>query len=37
MNKDEARDAVWYYLEKIQALKAEVIVWPDDWGMIFGS
>lgn len=32
MNRDEARDAVWYYIERIQALKAEVIVWPEDWG-----
>jgi hypothetical protein len=32
MNRDEAREAVWYFLRKLQALKAEVIVWPDDWG-----
>ena len=24
------RDKVWYYVEKIQALKAQKIVWPDD-------
>jgi hypothetical protein len=34
INRDEGRELVWYYLEKIQALKGEVIVWPDDdeWG-----
>lgn len=32
MNKDKARTIVWYYLERIQALKAEVIVWPENWG-----
>ncbi|MEL7338863.1 MAG: transposase family protein [Bacteroidota bacterium] len=32
INRDAGRDAVWYYLERIQALKAEVIVWPDNWG-----
>ena len=26
-----ARERVWYILEKIQALKHEKIVWPDDW------
>ena len=26
----QGRDWVWYFLEKIQALKAEKIVWPDD-------
>ena len=31
-NQDEARELVWYFLKKIQALKADVIVWPDDWG-----
>jgi hypothetical protein len=30
INRDEGRELVWYYLEKIQALKGEVIVWPDD-------
>ena len=29
---EEARQLVWFYLKKIRALKAEVIVWPDDWG-----
>jgi hypothetical protein len=24
------RDKVWYYVEKVQALKAQKIVWPDD-------
>jgi hypothetical protein len=23
---------VWHYLRKLQALKSEEIVWPDDWG-----
>jgi hypothetical protein len=34
MNRDEAREAVWYFLTRLQALKEEVIVWPgpDEWG-----
>lgn len=32
VGRDEARDDVWYYLRKIQSLKAEVIVWPANWG-----
>ena len=32
MNKHAARNLVWYFLRKIQALKAEVIVWPESWG-----
>jgi len=28
----EGRDWVWYFLEKVQALKAEKICWPDDFG-----
>jgi DDE superfamily endonuclease len=33
-NRDQARNLVWYFLEKIQALKEEVIVWPEEeeWG-----
>jgi hypothetical protein len=26
-----ARDRVWYYMDRIAALKAEKIVWPDAW------
>ena len=26
------REWVWFYLEKIQALKAQKIKWPDEWG-----
>jgi hypothetical protein len=26
------RDWVWYFVEKVQALKAEKIVWPNDYG-----
>ena len=32
VSRDEGRDQTWYFLERIQALKAQVIVWPDDWG-----
>jgi hypothetical protein len=32
INRDVGRTLVWYFLRKIQALKAEVIVWPEDWG-----
>ena len=32
INSDRGAKLVWYYLEKLQALKAEVIVWPEDWG-----
>jgi hypothetical protein len=33
MNRDEAREAVSYFLTRLQALKEEVIVWPgpDEW------
>jgi DDE superfamily endonuclease len=27
-----SREWIWFYLEKIQALKKQKIVWPDDWG-----
>jgi hypothetical protein len=26
------RDWVWYFVEKIQALKEEKITWPEDYG-----
>jgi hypothetical protein len=34
MNRDEAREAVWYFLTRLQDLKEKVIVWPgpDEWG-----
>lgn len=32
INRDKGRALVWYFLRKLQALKAEVIVWPEDWG-----
>jgi hypothetical protein len=32
INSDKGAALVWYYLRKLQALKAEVIVWPDDFG-----
>ena len=32
INRDEGRGSVWYYLRKLQALKKEKIVWPQDWG-----
>lgn len=32
ISRDKGRDLVWYYLRKLQALKADVIVWPEDWG-----
>jgi hypothetical protein len=32
INRDKGRNLVWYFLRKLQALKADVIVWPEDWG-----
>ena len=32
MNRDAARTTVWYYLQRIQALKGEVVTWPENWG-----
>ncbi|KAG7342239.1 DDE superfamily endonuclease [Nitzschia inconspicua] len=32
INRDRGRNLVWYFLRKLQALKGEVIVWPEDWG-----
>lgn len=32
INRDIGRELVWYFLRKLQALKAQVIVWPEDWG-----
>jgi DDE superfamily endonuclease len=32
VNRDKGRTLVWYFLRKLRALKAEVIVWPEDWG-----
>jgi hypothetical protein len=31
MNRDKAREAWWYFLICLQALKEEHIVWPADW------
>jgi hypothetical protein len=27
------QDWVWYFVEKVEALKAKQIVWPDDFGV----
>jgi hypothetical protein len=32
ITRDDGRIRLWYYLRKLQALKSEVIVWPDVWG-----
>lgn len=32
MDPKAAREWVWYYCEKIRALKTEKIRWPEDWG-----
>lgn len=31
MSDRTARDTKWYFIQKIQALKAQKITWPDDW------
>ena len=32
MTEKTCRKHHWYYVEKIQALKAQVVVWPEEWG-----
>ena len=32
LSPKQARQWVWYFVKKIQALKEERIVWPEDWG-----
>ena len=32
VNRDDGRKLVWFHLRKLRALKADVIVWPEDWG-----
>ena len=31
MNRNDAREWIWYFLYKIAALRASVLAWPDEW------